>query len=83
MTNEGFCGIIYTERTKGVNSMKHHFICAVFLADGKHVSQAEPCDTAAEAMERAEKWRAVGHVAQAYREVIDLSTFEIHYFPLK
>ncbi len=62
--------------------MKHQFTCIVFLADGKHISQTEVCDTASEAIERAAKWRAVGHIAQAYLEVFDLDKLEIYHFPL-
>jgi hypothetical protein len=61
---------------------KYQFICVVFLADGKHISQTEVCDTAAEAMERADKWRTVGHEAQAHLHVIDLDTLEVSLFPL-
>lgn len=62
--------------------MKHQFTCVVFLADGKHISQTEVCDTASEAIERAAKWRAVGHIAQAYLEVLNLDLLEIYHFPL-
>ena len=62
--------------------MKHQFTCVVFLADSKHISQTEVCDTASEAMERAAKWRAVGHIAQAYLEVLNLDLLEIYHFPL-
>ena len=63
--------------------MTNQFVCIVFLADGKHISQTEVCDTASEAMERAEKWCALGHIAQAYLEVVDLERLEIYHFPLK
>lgn len=62
--------------------MKHQFTCVVFLADGKHISQTEVCDTASEAMERAAKWRAVGHIAQAYVVRIDLAKLEVYHTPL-
>lgn len=62
--------------------MKHQFVCVVFLADGKHISQNEVCNTASEAMERAAKWRAVGHKAQAYLEAFDFDTLEMYHFPL-
>lgn len=62
--------------------MKHQFICVVFLANGKHISQTEVCDTATEAMERAKAWRAVGHIAQAYLRAFDLDSLEICHFPL-
>lgn len=59
-----------------------HFVCVVFLADGKTISQYEVCDTAAEAVERAAKWRAVGGKAQAYRNALNLDTLKVHSFPL-
>ena len=62
--------------------MVHQFVCLVFLADGKHVSQTEVCETASEAIRRAAKWRALGHTAQAYLGVIDLNSLEIRHFPL-
>lgn len=62
--------------------MKNDFICVVFLADGKHISQKEFYDTAFKAIERAEKWRAVGHIARAYRQVVNLASLEVRYFPL-
>jgi hypothetical protein len=57
-------------------------MCLVYLADGKHISQVERCESAAEAKSRAEAWRAVGHIAEAYREVVDTKRGEIHYYPL-
>jgi hypothetical protein len=65
-----------------VIKMDHQFTCVVFLADGKHISQTEVCATASEAMDRAAKWRAVGHIAQAYIEVDDLDKLERYHFPL-
>lgn len=62
--------------------MKNQFVCIVFLADNKHISHTELCDTASEAIERATKWRSVGHNAQAYREELDLANLEIRHFPL-
>lgn len=62
--------------------MRHQFTCVVFLADGKHISQTEVCDTASEAMERAAKWRAVGHKATAYKVVIDYWVGEMRMYPL-
>ena len=62
--------------------MKHQFICVVFLADGNHISQNEICDSASEAMDRAAKWRDLGHKAQAYLEAYDLDTLEMYHFPL-
>ena len=59
------------------------FICSVFLADGKHISQTEVCGTASEAMARATAWRKNGHKAQAYLQVIDLDTLEIKHLPLE
>ena len=62
--------------------MMNQFICIVYLADGKHISQNEICATASEAMERAAKWRALGHKAQAYLEAYNLDTLEMYHFPL-
>ena len=59
-----------------------NYVCIVYLADGKHVSQFEYCESAAEARSRAEAWRAVGHIAKAYREVVDVKRGEIHHYPL-
>lgn len=70
-------------KEREVITMIRQFICVVFIADGKHISQTEVCDTASEAMERAEKWCAVGNIARAYLEVIDLDNLEIHHFPLE
>ena len=62
--------------------MKHHFVCIVYLADGKHISQYEFCDSASEAMERATKWRAIGGKAQACLQAVDTDNCEIYHFPL-
>ena len=62
--------------------MLHQFLCVVFLADGEHISQNEICDSASEAMERAAKWRALGHKAQAYLQAVDTDNCEIYHFPL-
>lgn len=62
--------------------MLHQFLCVVFLADGKHISQNEVCDSATEAMERAEKWRSLGHKAQAFLQAVDTDNCEIYLFPL-
>ena len=58
------------------------YSCIVLLADGKHISQYEICKTAKEAIERAEKWRAVGHNAYAQMIVCDLKTKDIYSFRL-
>lgn len=63
--------------------MIHQFQCIVYLADGKHISQVEPCDSASEAMERASAWRTLGHIAEAYLQVADLERLEIYHYPLK
>jgi hypothetical protein len=59
-----------------------NYVCVVYLADGKHVSQVEHCEGAAEAMSRAEAWCAVGHIAKACRVVVDTKRGEIHHYPL-
>lgn len=46
--------------------MKTAFQTVVFLADGVHISHTEMTETADEAIERAKRWRAVGHKAEAY-----------------
>ena len=51
--------------------MATSFICVVYLADGKHISQVEPCKTAREAIQRSERWRDLGHISTAYRNNID------------
>ena len=72
--------IIRKERE--VLTMINQFTCIVYLADGKHISQIENCDTASEAIERAAKWRALGHKAQAYRMEYHLDPFEVCRFSL-
>ena len=62
--------------------MLHQFLCVVFLADGKHISQNEVCDSATEAMERAKEWNSIGHQAQAFLQAIDVDNREIYNFPL-
>ena len=58
------------------------FQCVVFLADGKHVSQVENCETAREAIARADAWTALGHKATAFLMVADMETLELHHYPL-
>ena len=62
--------------------MTNQFVCIVFLADDKHISQVETCETASEAITRAKQWCALGHIARAYLEVVDLERLEIYHFPL-
>jgi hypothetical protein len=62
--------------------MTTNYVCIVYLADGKHISQVERCESATEAKSRAKAWRAVGHIAKAYREVVDAKRCEIHHYPL-
>jgi hypothetical protein len=62
--------------------MFHSYKCIVFLADGKHISQAEVCESASEAMTRAEAWTTLGHIARAYLEVVDVDRGEIYDYPL-
>lgn len=64
------------------NNIYTAFQCIVYLADGKHVSQVEDCATALEAIERAAKWRDLGHIARAYHTVANTRTLELHHFPL-
>ncbi len=62
--------------------MTTNYACIVYLADGKHISQVERCESADEAKSRAKAWRTVGHIAKAYHEVVDTKRCEIHYYPL-
>jgi hypothetical protein len=62
--------------------MTTNYVCIVYLADGKHISQIERCESATEARSRAEAWCAVGHNAKAYREVINIKRCEIYHYPL-
>lgn len=63
--------------------MLSSYKCIVFLADGKRISQVEVCESASEAMARASAWRNLGHIAEAFHEIIDLGRGEIHHYPLK
>ena len=65
-----------------VNIMPYQFQCTVFLADGKHVSQNEVCETAKEAIARAEAWVALGHKAVAYIVVVDYAQHKLLQYPL-
>lgn len=58
------------------------FQTIVFLADGAHISQVEPCETAKEAITRAEAWTVLGHKAVAVLQVADLDTLELNTYPL-
>ena len=66
--------------------MKDNIITAyqvhTYIADGKTISSIETCDTANEAIARAEKWRAVRSKATAYKVVINLTTYDIDRIPL-
>ena len=53
-----------------------------YIADGKTISSVETCNTANEAIARAEKWRAVRSKATAYKVVINLTTYDIDRIPL-
>ena len=62
--------------------MPYSFQCTVYLADGKHISQNEVCETAQEAINRAKAWRSLGHKAQAYIVVIDYAQKKLLNYPL-
>ena len=62
--------------------MKHEFICAAYLENDKSVYHREVCNSASEALEKANKWREQGYKAQAYLHAIDTETYEIYVFPL-
>ena len=64
------------------NNQYTQFQCIKFLADGKHIDAVEDCETAKEAIERAEKWRAVGHIAMACLTVVDTKAMEVYNYPL-
>jgi hypothetical protein len=53
-----------------------------YIADGKTISSIETCDTANEAIARAEKWRAIRTKATAYKVVLDLTTYNLDRIPL-
>ena len=57
--------------------MEHRYVCVVYLSDGKTIVLSEHCDTAIEAVERADAWRKLGHIANAYRNELNLDTFEL------
>ena len=59
-----------------------NYICVVYLADGIHVSQSEPCATAEEAIDRARQWTRLGHKATARRMVVDPADGEAYYYPI-
>lgn len=65
-----------------LNRIEIRYQCTVYLADGKHISQNEVCATPAIAMDRAKKWRAVGHKATAYKVVLDYLAGEMRMYPL-
>lgn len=65
-----------------VNNQHLMFRCIKFFADGKHIDAIEDCETAKEAIERAEKWRAVGHIARAYLTVVNPKAMEVYDYPL-
>lgn len=65
-----------------LNKIEIRYQCTVYLADGKRISQNEVCATPAIAMDRAKRWRAVGHKATAYKVVIDYWVGEMRMYPL-
>lgn len=48
-----------------------------YIADGKHVSQSVPCETAEKALAGAAAWRATGHKTDAVKVEINLDTCEV------
>jgi hypothetical protein len=58
------------------------FVCITYIADGQHASTTTYYPTAEKAKEAAEKWRAVGTKANAYRVVVNREVGEIYYYPL-
>lgn len=59
-----------------------NYICVVYLADGIHVSQSEPCATAEEAINRARQWTRLGHKAKAHRVVVNAAAGEAYCYPI-
>lgn len=57
--------------------MIDQFQCVVYLADGFHVSQVEPCECVGEAVARAKAWQALGHKAEAQWVTINTQTLEV------
>ena len=62
--------------------MEHRYLCVVYLPDGKTVSQCEGYNTAIEAVVRAREWRKLGHIANAYRNELNLDTLELVSHPI-
>ena len=58
------------------------YVCNTYIADGKTISAVETCDTANEAIKRAEKWRAIRTKANAYKVVVDTDLCEVYHYPL-
>ncbi len=58
------------------------FQCVVYLADGKRISQVETCETAREAIDRADAWTALGAKATALLMVVNLETADVRHYPL-
>ena len=53
------------------------YFCETYIADGKHVSACEPCESAEEAVLRAKKWNALGTKARAIKVEIDLDSYKM------
>ena len=58
------------------------FQCVVYLSDGERASQIETCATAREAIERADEWAALGHIATAVLLVVNTETCHVRRYPL-
>lgn len=54
------------------------YFCRTYIADGIHVSQTIPCETADEALAGAAAWRANGHKTEAVRVDINLDTSTVN-----
>lgn len=53
------------------------YFCRTYIADGIHVSQTIPCETAEEAISKAAAWKANGHKTEAVKVDVDLDTYEV------
>ena len=64
------------------NNIIYAYQVHTYISDGKTISSIETCDTANEAIARAEKWRAIRTKATAFRVVMNLTTYHLDRIPL-
>ena len=65
-----------------MNTVATSFQAITFFADGKHINTIEVCDTAKEAIIRAEQWAQVGHISKAVLVVANLITHSVETYEL-